>query len=166
MNGPATRLSAHKNFISIGSYTSIASNVVIQEHSHNKSRLTSYYIFANTFKEKSLNEITSKGPIIIGEDVWIGSNVTILSGVNVGRGSIIGAGSVVTKDIPKYSIAVGNPAKVISKRFDNEVIEKLENSKWWEQSPAYLKKYKELFELELDKENEKKSFISTDIFKN
>ena len=51
--------------------------------------------------------------IILEDDVWIGGNATILPGVTIGKGSIIGAGSVVTKDIPKMTIAVGNPAKVI-----------------------------------------------------
>lgn len=57
-------------------------------------------------------------PVIIGEGAWIGENVSIL-GASVGKNSIIGANSVVTKDIPDYCVAVGNPAKVI-KRFDLE----------------------------------------------
>ena len=57
-----------------------------------------------------------KKTIIIGNDVWIGANVTILKGVNIKDGAVIGAGSVVTKDIPEYAIAVGNPAKVIKFR--------------------------------------------------
>ena len=55
--------------------------------------------------------------VFIGNDVWIGANTTILSGVNIGEGSIVGAGSVVTKSIPPYSIAAGNPAEVIRPRF-------------------------------------------------
>ncbi len=51
----------------------------------------------------------------IGKNVWIGSDCTILPGVEIGDGAIIGAGSVVTKSIPKNTIAVGNPAKVIRK---------------------------------------------------
>jgi acetyltransferase-like isoleucine patch superfamily enzyme len=51
-------------------------------------------------------------PTKIGNDVWIGANCSILGGVTIGDGAIIGAGSVVTKDIPAYAIAVGNPAKV------------------------------------------------------
>lgn len=57
----------------------------------------------------------SKG-IIIEDDVWVGANCIILDGVCIRRGSIIGAGSVVTKNIEKFSIAVGNPCKVIKKR--------------------------------------------------
>lgn len=54
--------------------------------------------------------------IFIEDDVWIGAGVNILSGVTVGKGAVIGAGSVVTKDLPPYSISVGNPAKVIKYR--------------------------------------------------
>ncbi len=52
----------------------------------------------------------------IGDDVWIGANVVILAGVTIGSGCIIGAGSVVTKSIPDYSIAVGNPARITKTR--------------------------------------------------
>lgn len=56
----------------------------------------------------------------IGRDVWIGASSIVLSGVRIGTGSIIGAGSVVTKDIPEFSIAVGNPARVIGRRFSSD----------------------------------------------
>ena len=56
-----------------------------------------------------------EGNIIIGDNVWIGNNVTILKNINIGSNSIIGANSVVTKSIPDYSMAAGNPAKVIKK---------------------------------------------------
>ena len=49
----------------------------------------------------------------IGSNIWIGSNVTILPGIEIGDGAVVGAGSVVTKNVPKYSIVAGNPAKVI-----------------------------------------------------
>lgn len=52
-------------------------------------------------------------PVVIEDDVFIGARVLILKGVTIGRGSVIGAGAIVAKDIPPYSIAVGNPAKVI-----------------------------------------------------
>lgn len=55
-------------------------------------------------------------PIIIGDDVWIGRRVMILPGVHIGNGCVIGAGAVVAKDIPPYSVAVGNPARVIKNR--------------------------------------------------
>lgn len=54
--------------------------------------------------------------ITIQEDAWIGSGCKILMGVTVGRGAVVGAGSVVTKDVPPYHVAVGNPAKTIKER--------------------------------------------------
>ena len=57
--------------------------------------------------------VTSKGPVIIGKDVWIGDKATILPGVTIGEGAVIAANSVVTKDVPAYSVVAGNPAKVI-----------------------------------------------------
>ncbi|WP_223253171.1 DapH/DapD/GlmU-related protein [Arthrobacter sp. AFG7.2] len=56
----------------------------------------------------------------IGRDVWIGASSVILGGIAIGQGSVVGAGSVVTRDIPEYSIVVGNPARVIGRRFENE----------------------------------------------
>lgn len=56
----------------------------------------------------------SKGKIVIGDNVWIGDKAAILSGVRIGDGVIIGANAVVVKDVPPYSIAVGNPARIIS----------------------------------------------------
>ena len=51
----------------------------------------------------------------IADDVWIGGNVVILAGISIGEHAVIGAGSVVTKDVPPYSVVVGNPAKIVKK---------------------------------------------------
>jgi acetyltransferase-like isoleucine patch superfamily enzyme len=56
---------------------------------------------------------TSKGPVTIGDNVWLGANVVVTSGVTIGRRAVIGANSVVTEDVPAYSIAAGAPAKVL-----------------------------------------------------
>lgn len=66
----------------------------------------------NFIKNKDWSNVNSK-PIKICNDAWIGMNVIILKGVTIGEGAVIGAGSVVTKDIPAWCVAVGNPAKVI-----------------------------------------------------
>lgn len=150
INGPGTRIAAHINKIKIGSFCSIASNVVMQEYYHKYDRLTSYYIHQNLFNKSVQNDIFSKGNIIIEDDVWIGSNSVILSGVTIGRGSIVGAGSVVTKDVPRYSIVAGNPAKVVKSRFKHETIDLIESLKWWEWDIKKLRSNQELFNLRED----------------
>lgn len=65
--------------------------------------------------------------VVIEDDVWVGGGATILAGVTVGRGSVIGGSAVVTKDVPPYSIAVGNPARVVKQRFGAEDILKHES---------------------------------------
>jgi virginiamycin A acetyltransferase len=75
-----------------------------------------------------------KGNTIIGNDVWIGQNATILPGVHIGDGAIIGANSVVGRNVPPYTIVVGNPATILRKRFDDEMIELLLKFKWWDKS--------------------------------
>ena len=60
--------------------------------------------------------IVSKGEVVIGNNVWIGDKVSILPGVHIGEGCVIGANSVVTRDIPAYSIAAGNPCRVVKQR--------------------------------------------------
>ena len=69
-------------------------------------------IIDNDFHSVGSDEPKS-GPIIIEDDVWIASRAIILKGVTIGKGSVVGAGSVVTKSIPPYTFAAGNPAKVI-----------------------------------------------------
>lgn len=61
--------------------------------------------------------LTNKvGTIVINKYAWLGAGSIVLPGITIGEGAVIGAGSVVTKDIPPYVVAVGNPAKVIKKR--------------------------------------------------
>ncbi len=57
--------------------------------------------------------IFSKGPVIIGNDVWIGDKATILPGVTIGNGAVVAANAVVTKDVPEYCVVAGNPARII-----------------------------------------------------
>jgi virginiamycin A acetyltransferase len=73
-----------------------------------------------------------KGDTVVGNDVWLGQNATILPGVHIGDGAIIGLNSVVGSDVAPYTIAAGNPAMPIRKRFDDELIALLEAFKWWD----------------------------------
>ena len=88
--------------------------------------------------------------IIVEEDVWIGINVTLLAGAHIGRGAIIGACSVVTKEIPPYAVAVGNPAKVIKFKWSIDDILKHE-SMLYPQNERFtreeLEEHRKLFKL-------------------
>lgn len=64
-------------------------------------------------------KIFSKGPVIIGNNVWIGDKATILPNVTIGDGAVIAANAVVTKDVPAYCVAAGNPAKIVKKADSN-----------------------------------------------
>ena len=100
-----------------------------------------FYIFRGWEQNPPLkNDLPYKGDTIIGNDVWIGQNVTFLPGVHVGNGCIIGANAVVASNIPAYCVVVGNPAKIIKKRFDDEMIELLEKLKWWDRTPNEIQK--------------------------
>jgi len=76
-------------------------------------------------------DLPVKGDTIIGNDVWFGHESMIMGGVTIGDGAIIAARSVVVKDVAPYTIVGGNPAKVIRKRFSDEIIEQLVKIEWW-----------------------------------
>ena len=80
------------------------------------------------------SDLPLKGDMIVGNDVWIGQNAVILPGVHIGDGVIIGANSVVGSDVPPYTIVAGNPARMIRKRFDDELIWLLLAFRWWDRS--------------------------------
>lgn len=82
----------------------------------------------------------NKGNTEIGNDVWIGYRSLIMPGVKIGDGAIIATASVVTKDIPPYSIVGGNPAKILRRRFDEAVIGKLLEIRWWNWDAAKITK--------------------------
>lgn len=79
-----------------------------------------------SFFEERYAKITN-----IGHDVWIGHGAVIQAGVCIGNGAVIGSNAVVTKDVPPYAIVAGVPAKVLRFRFPQEIIEQLEEMKWW-----------------------------------
>ncbi|MHB1454437.1 MAG: CatB-related O-acetyltransferase [Saccharofermentanales bacterium] len=129
----------------IGRFCSIASGVKIGLGNHPTHLLSTspiFYSFNNRFGVKWANntEIMESLKTTIGNDVWIGSNVLIKDGLIIGDGAVIGAGAIVTKNIPPYAIAVGNPAKVIKFRFDESRRELLLQSAWWEKDDDELRK--------------------------
>lgn len=100
--------------IHIGNHVMFGPEVVVIGGGHNTKVVGQ---FMTDVHEKTGNEDLG---VIIEDDVWVGTRAVILRGVCVGRGSIIGAGSVVTKSVPPYAIVAGNPAVVLTYRFNVE----------------------------------------------
>lgn len=93
--------------IVIGNHVLMGRKIFITDNAHGAS------IREHLELPPKLRPMTSKGPVIIEDNVWIGEMVCIMPGVTIGRGAIIGANAVVTHDVPPYSVVGGNPAKII-----------------------------------------------------
>lgn len=137
----------NKDKLIIGKYCSIACGAkFIFTSANHAMKSISTYPFPIFFEEWGLNvsNVTdawdNKGDIIVGNDVWIGYEAVIMSGVKIGDGAIIGTRAVVTKDVPAYSIVGGVPARLIRKRFSDDVIEKLLKFRWWDKSEEVIAK--------------------------
>lgn len=118
----------------VGKFCSIAHGSYIGLWEHNREVTThSFYLFESSgnFVNGYIDYELDKVLTYIGNDVWVGANSVILKGVRVGNGAIVGASAVVTKDIPPYAIAVGNPARIIKYRFDDDTIKFLQELEWW-----------------------------------
>ncbi|MCG3864916.1 MULTISPECIES: DapH/DapD/GlmU-related protein [unclassified Photobacterium] len=113
---PKAWFSSDRGYIIIGNDVMFGPNVQIYGGNH------IYDVIGYRMNENHKSEVHIDKNVIINDDVWIGANTIILSGVTIGSGCIIGAGSIVTKDIPEYCIAAGNPCKVIKKRFTDKSI--------------------------------------------
>ncbi len=128
----------------IGAFCSIADHVIINPPAHPLHFAATSPIFYSKKNAlgKCFNSIDFKefDQTIIGNDVWIGSHALIKGGITIGHGAVIGAYTIVTKDVEPYSVMVGNPGKVIRKRFDDAIIKKLLLSKWWDLDDNNLQK--------------------------
>ena len=120
--------------LDIGSFCSIAEKVVILLDAEHRPDWVTTYPFNVVWPECAAftGHPRTKGDVIIGHDVWIGYGVTILSGVTIGTGAVLGARAVVTRDVPPYAIAAGNPAHVLRMRFPETTIDRLLTSNWWD----------------------------------
>jgi len=131
----------HKYRLKIGKFCSIAGNVqILLDGNHRPDWVATYPFYLIEGVPKTEGHPSGRGDMNIGNDVWIGRNVIVLPGVSIGNGAVVGAGSVVTKNVEKYSIVAGNPARPIRYRFTSEQIEKLEKIKWWDWDIAKIKK--------------------------
>ena len=153
--GPGSDITARIHKVTIGNFCSIARNCTIQEFNHITGRCTTYYINRNLInaagRQKFIwegaeaEDIESRGPVNIGNDVWVGAQSIILTGVTIGDGAVISANSTVTRDIPPFAIAAGSPAKIIKYRFDHEIIQRLDELEWWYWDDQTIRKNSALF---------------------
>ncbi|MCQ2965827.1 MAG: CatB-related O-acetyltransferase [Alphaproteobacteria bacterium] len=121
----------------IGKFCQIAKGVefVMNGANHQMNAVSTFPFYTLegwNMNPPSKNDLPLKGDTIIENDIWIGQNAVILPGVHIGNGAIIGANSVVGSDVDPYTIVVGNPAKFLRKRFDDELIELMLKWKWWD----------------------------------
>ena len=121
----------------IGKFCQIASGVefMMNDANHQMSAVSTFPFYTLEgwdMKAPDASDMPFKGDTFIGNDVWIGQNAVLLPGVHIGDGAIIGANSVVGRDVAPYTIVAGNPAGVLRKRFDDELIDLLERFRWWD----------------------------------
>ncbi|KAM3102591.1 CatB-related O-acetyltransferase [Phormidesmis sp. 146-12] len=121
----------------IGKFCAIATNVkfIMNGANHKLDGISTYPfpIFGGDWEAEmsKLMDLPSRGDTIVGNDVWIGYESLIMPGVQIGDGAVIAAKSVVVKDVPPYTIAGGNPARVLKLRFSEAEIAQLLEIQWW-----------------------------------
>jgi acetyltransferase-like isoleucine patch superfamily enzyme len=122
----------------VGSYCSFSAGLRVHRRHHPADTLTQHPFFYNSalglLERDAIMSITDN-PVVIGSDVWIGDRVIILPGCRtIGDGAVIGAGSVVTHDVPPFTIVAGAPARPVKRRYPDDVIAELSQSRWWDLS--------------------------------
>lgn len=132
--------------LTIGKFCSISHNVRILLGGNHRTDWVTTYPFGHVNRDvfdkfNGVGHPSTKGNVVIGNDVWIGENATILSGVTIGDGAVIANSSHVIKNVEPYSIVGGNPAKFIKYRFTKEQIEKLLEIQWWNWSDDKINEF-------------------------
>lgn len=146
--------------LTIGSFCSIAQNVFFILGGEHHNSYPSNFVYKLLYKGFSgaMDDRKTKGPITIGDDVWIGFGCTILSGVTVGQGAVIAAGSVVTKDVPPYAIYTTN--RIIRYRYPDSIKEKMLHFDYNKLTDELIGQYIDLLYKEPDKE-----FFESELYK-
>jgi len=129
--------------LKIGSFCSFSTEIKIFLGGEHRIDWVTTYPFNKLWESAKAftGHPSTKGDVIIGNDVWVGHAAIILSGVTIGDGAVIGARAVVTKDVPAYGIVAGNPARLINKRFEEDIIQHLLKIAWWNWEDDKIKKF-------------------------
>lgn len=150
--GKGTYISVNSRItgLTLGKFCSIGPNFVCGWGIHPIDGISTNPYFYSTSKQNgetlaSKNLINERSKITIGNDVFIGSNVTVLDGITIGDGAVIGAGAVVSKNIPDYAVAYGNPIEIKKYRFNQSQIESLKRIAWWDFDDDKLKDINKMF---------------------
>lgn len=147
--GPANLVGYDKSVsMRVGAFCSIAKEVLFFVRADHPTNTASTFPLRSFAKDD--RELTSKGPIIIGNDVWIGQRALVMSGVNIGDGAVIAAGSVVTKDVAPYAVVAGNPAVIKRFRCSPAMAEKMAQIAWWQWSDEVISQRISLFDFTIE----------------
>jgi len=106
------------SYIKSGSYIECSGGVAIGKYCH-LSRGVTIFSTTHEYDERAkipYDEIKTERPVVIKDFVWVGSHAILLGGITVGEGAVVGAGSFVFKDVPDYSVVMGNPCRVVGHR--------------------------------------------------
>ena len=130
---------AQITYTTIGKFCSIAAMTRINPGNHPMHRATQAHFtyrssayFEGESDDTDFFDWRRQHHVHIGHDVWIGHGAIVLPGRNIGTGAVIAAGAIVTKDVPAYTIVAGNPARIVRRRFSEEVAGRLARLAWWD----------------------------------
>ncbi|NPU67458.1 chloramphenicol acetyltransferase [Bradyrhizobium sp. 83012] len=130
---------AQITYTTIGKFCSIAAMTRINPGNHPMHRATQAHFtyrasayFPGEPDDAEFFAWRRQHHVDIGHDVWIGHGATVLPGRNIGTGAVVAAGAIVTKDVPDYTIVAGNPARLLKRRFPEDIAERLRRLAWWD----------------------------------
>jgi virginiamycin A acetyltransferase len=119
--------------VTVGRYVSMATEVGVFRRNHPVERLSMHPFFYSARVGPLEHDTIDAEPLEIGHDAWLGHQCVLLPSCRrVGIGAVVGAGAVVTADVPDLAIVTGNPARVLRRRFSDEVCDAVLESRWWE----------------------------------
>jgi phosphonate metabolism protein (transferase hexapeptide repeat family) len=125
-------------YAEIGKFCAIASDVRINALNHPMDRISQHKMtyrpneyFVGAKLDKAFREERTQAKVVIGHDVWIGHGAIILPGVSIGHGAVVAAGAVVTKDVAPHTVVAGVPARVIKRRFAEDISVRIIRLAWW-----------------------------------